>query len=178
MMSEAEFFAGITGRADDLQRVVTALRRAGHPFCLIGGLAVNHYVEPVVTLDADFAIAAETGVREALRAQGFQVEAHVHSINAALPGSRLRIQITVNSRYADFPARATETELFGVRLPVAALADLVRGKVWAAADPARRPSKRQKDRLDLTRICESHPEMIALVPPGLVPEVDQLRNSS
>jgi hypothetical protein len=176
MMSEAEFFAGITGRSDDLALVVAALHRTGHPFCLIGGLAVNQYVEPVVTLDADFAIAAVTGVTEALQAAGFTVEAHPHSLNAALPGSRLRIQITINSRYADFPGRAVVGELFGVRLPVAALEDLVQGKLWAATDPARRASKRQKDRLDLTRICEAHPTMIAKVPPGLVSEVDQLRN--
>jgi hypothetical protein len=34
-----------------------AMRATGHSFCLIGGLAVNPYVEPVVTLDADFAIS-------------------------------------------------------------------------------------------------------------------------
>lgn len=175
-MSEAEFLAALTGRPDDLQRTVAALRATGHPFCLIGGLAVNHYVEPVVTLDADFAITAADGLVPALEAQGFQVESQPHSVNATLPGSRLRIQITINSRYAAFPARATEAELFGVRLPVAALPDLVQGKLWAATDPARRPSKRQKDRLDLTRICEAHPAMLALIPPGLVSEIDQLRN--
>lgn len=178
MMSEADFFAGITGRSDDLVRVVAALREAAQPFCLICGLAVNPYVEPVVTLDADFAITASVGVAAALRAAGFTVEEHPHSINASLPGSRLRIQITINSRYGSFPARATEAEVFGVRLPVVALEDLVQGKLWAATDPARRASKRQKDRLDLTRLCESHPRIIPMIPPGLIPEVDQLRNPS
>jgi hypothetical protein len=28
------------------------------PYCLIGGLAVNCYVEPVYTLDADFVVMA------------------------------------------------------------------------------------------------------------------------
>src|SRR5436853_406348 len=130
-MSEAEFLAGLTGHDSDLKRAVAAFRLTGQPFCLIGGLAVNHYVEPVVTLDADFAIAAPTGLAEALRAAGFVVEDFPHSINAELPGSRLRIQITVNSRYAAFPARAVEGELFGVRLPIAALEDLVQGKLWA-----------------------------------------------
>jgi hypothetical protein len=177
MMSEAEFFAGITGRSNDLGQVVGALRAAGQPFCLIGGLAVNHYVEPVVTLDADFAITAAAGVAEALRAAGFTVEAHPHSLNAALPGSRLRIQITVNDRYAGFPARAVEAEIFGVRMPVAALADLVQGKLWAATDPARRASKRAKDEADLLRICESHPRMLSLIPAGLFARMDQLRQA-
>jgi len=178
MMSEAEFFAGITGRSDDLVRLVAALRKAEQPFCLIGGLAVNHYTDPVVTLDADFAIAASTGVAEALMSTGFTVDAHPHSINAVLPGSRLRIQITINHRDGGFPARAGEAELFGVRLPIACLEDLVQGKLWAATDPTRRASKRQKDRLDLTRLAESHPQILPLVPTGLVPEIDQLRSPS
>ncbi len=41
MMSEAEFFAGITGSDNDLGRVVQALRGTGTPFCLIGDFAVN-----------------------------------------------------------------------------------------------------------------------------------------
>jgi len=178
MMSEAEFFAGITGRSDDLARVVAALRSAGQPFCLIGGLAVNHYVEPVVTLDADFAITAAAGVSEALRAAGFTVEPHPHSINAVLPDSRLRIQITINDRYGAFPARAVEAEVFGVRMPVAALTDLVQGKLWAAGDPARRASQRAKDEADLLRICESHPHLLAQIPAGLFARMEQLRNPS
>lgn len=175
MMSEAEFFSGVTGRSDDLSRLVAALKAAGHPFCLIGGLAVNRYVDPVVTLDADFAITAATGVAEALRAAGFSVEPHPHSLNAVLPGSRLRIQITVNDRYGGFPSRASEAEIFGVRMPVAALADLVQGKLWAATDPARRASKRAKDEADLVRICESHSAMLSRIPPGLFARIDSLR---
>ncbi len=176
-MSEKEFLAALTGHDSDLRLAVDALGATGQPFCLIGGLAVNHYVAPVVTLDADFAIAASAGLADALRAAGFVVEEFPHSVNAQLPGSRLRIQITVNSRYGAFPARAAEGELFGVRLPVAALEDLVQGKLWAFADASRRASKRAKDRADLIRICESRPQVIALIPPGLIPEVDDLRSA-
>lgn len=177
-MSEAEFLAALTGRPDDLARIVQALRSAGQPFCLIGGLAVNHYVEPVVTLDADFAIASASGVAGALQAAGFDVESHPHSINARLPGSRLRIQITVNDRYGTFPSRAVDGEIFGVRMPVAALEDLVRGKLWAVSDPNRRASKRAKDEADILRLCESHPSLLALIPVGCFSRVDQLRTSS
>jgi hypothetical protein len=174
-MSDDEFLAALTGRPDDLRLAVAALRATGQPFCLIGGLAVNHYVEPVVTLDADFAIAAATGLVAALRARGFEVQEFPHSVNAQLPGSRLRLQITINSRYGGFPARAVTAKVFGVEMPVACLNDLVQGKLWAATDPQRRASKRAKDRADLIRICESHPRVIALIPPGLVPEVDEMR---
>ena len=45
----------------------------GQPFCLIGGLAVNHYVEPG-HVRCGFAIAAAGGVIEALAGRGFQVQ--------------------------------------------------------------------------------------------------------
>jgi hypothetical protein len=176
-VSDQEFLAALTGRSDDLKLAVEALQATGQPFCLIGGLAVNHYVEPVVTLDADFAIAASAGLPEALRQRGFNVQEFPHSINAQLPGSRLRFQITINSRYASFPARAVVGTIFGVEMPVACLPDLVQGKLWALTDTTRRASKRAKDRADLIRICESQPDVIALIPPRLVPEVDDLRQS-
>jgi hypothetical protein len=174
-MSEAEFLAGITGSGSDWPLAVEALRSTGKAFCLVGGLAVNHYAEPMVTLDADFAVAADDGVVEALRARGFAVESFPHSINAQLPGSRLRLQITVNSRYAGFPARAVPGRIFGVDMPVAALADLIQGKLWAYQDSARRDSKRLKDSADLVRLCEKFPEAVGYIPAGLIAEVDRLR---
>ncbi len=176
-MTAKEFLAGLTGSSDDFRLMVEALRASGQRFCLIGGLAINHYVEPMVTLDADFAIAGAAGAAEALRSRGFEVEEHPHSINARFPGSRLRVQITINSRYAGFPTRATEGELFGVELPIAALEDLVQGKLWALQDPDRRASKRLKDRTDLVRICESHRRIVELIPPGVIPEVDAMREA-
>jgi hypothetical protein len=175
MMSEAEFFAGLTGSPNDLALTVKALKASGQPFCLIGGLAVNHYSEPMVTLDANFAITNADGAVEALKSVGFIVEEFAHSINATLPGSRLRIQITVNGRYAAFPLHAEMTTLFGVEMPVAALEDVVQGKVWAATDPARRKSKRAKDEADLIRLAEVHLVVFDLVPPGLVPALDEIR---
>jgi hypothetical protein len=174
-MTSERFLAGLTGHDNDFQLVAQALKAAGEPFCLIGGLAVNHYVEPVVTLDADFAVAGHSHAAQALRDCGFKVEEHPHSLNAQLPGSRLRVQVTLDERYYAFPARAVMGEVFGVRLPVAALEDLVQGKLWALADPQRRASKKAKDKADLIRICESHARIIPLIPPGLLPEVDEMR---
>lgn len=73
----------------------------------------------MVTLDADFAVVADAGVAEALRVRGFRVQTFANSINAQLPGSRLRLQITVNSRYGSFPSRAVPGHLFGLDIPVA-----------------------------------------------------------
>lgn len=176
-MSDEEFFAGLTGGQNDFARAVAALRGTGHAFCLIGGLAINHYIEPMVTLDADFAVAATSGIADALRAAGFLVEEFPHSLNALYPASQLRFQLTLNGRYAPFAHRATEVRLFGVPVPVAALEDLVQGKIWAASDPGRRRSKRQKDRLDLTRLAEAYPRILPLIPPGLVEEIDAMRGT-
>jgi hypothetical protein len=47
------------------------------------------------------------------------------------------------------------------------LADLFQGKLWAAADPERRRTKRAKDELDLMRIPDRYPEYLPLLPPAL-----------
>lgn len=174
-MSDAEFFSMLTGSPNDLALAARALEECGNPFCLIGGLAVNHYAEPMVTLDADFAITSGEGAAEALKREGFQIEEFPHSLNASLPGSRLRIQITINSRYGDFPGRAVIGTLFGVELPIACLADVVQGKLWAATDPNRRPTKRQKDAVDIARLAEADPQVFTLVPAGILPGLDEIR---
>jgi len=69
--------------------MAAALESTGLPFCLID--AVNHYVEPVVTLDADFVVVGTVRVAEALGSRGFEVQSFPHSLNAQLPGSRLRV---------------------------------------------------------------------------------------
>lgn len=51
-----------------------------------------------------------------------------------------------------------------VNYSFASLPDLVRAKIWAWSDPARRLSKRKKDELDLIRIAERYPEWKAALP--------------
>ncbi len=64
-------------------------------------------------------------------------------------------------------AYAERREVLGVELPVASVADVLQGKVWAASDPTRRASKRQKDLADIARLLESYPELTARVPDDL-----------
>ena len=54
--------------------------------------------------------------------------------------------------------------MLGLSLPVAAVEDVLQGKVWAAQDPKRRPSKRQKDLADVSRLLEAQPELRRSVP--------------
>ncbi len=71
-------------------------------------------------------------------------------------------------RYADFPERAQTQEVLGLALPVASLEDTLQGKVWAASDPERRASKRQKDLADIARLIETYPALRARVPAELL----------
>ncbi len=155
----------VDDRVGFLDRVIGLLADHGIRYCLVGGQAVNAYAEPVVSLDLDIAVATDQLRQvERLMREAFVVEEFPHSLNVSQPGSDLRIQIQTDPRYASFVDRATVREVLGMRLPVAALDDLLRGKLWAATDPTRRPSKRQKDLADIARLLEAHPALRDQVP--------------
>lgn len=161
-----EIYESVTnGGASDFARLVTVLDRH-KPWCLIDGLAVNCYVEPVYTVDVDLVVVAANleQIGRQLEAIGFKIKQFEHSMNAQRPGSELIVQFTTDSRYQDFLRGATEREVLGVSVPVASLANIVRGKIWAWQDPNRRVSKRKKDELDLIRIAEANPELHRMIP--------------
>jgi hypothetical protein len=152
-------------RSDFLGRLVTLLEETGARYCVIGGQGVNAYVEPVVSLDLDVAVAAESlGAVEAALARHFRVERFAHSINVSEAGSDLRLQLQTDPRYSEFVPRATRRDVLGLTLPVAALEDVLQGKVWAVLDETRRPSKRQKDLADISRLLEAYPALRSRVP--------------
>jgi len=148
-----------------LDRVVALLAQSGLRYCVVGGQAVNAYVEPVVSLDLDIVVAAEDfAAAEDLLTRHFSVARFPHSLNVSAPGSDLRVQLQTDPRYAEFVVRASMREVLGLALPVAALEDVLQGKVWAALDETRRPSKRQKDLADIARILELRPDLRPRVP--------------
>ena len=51
---------------------------------------------------------------------------------------------------------------------MAAVDDVLRGKIWAAQDSTRRASKRQKDFADIARLIEAFPELREQVPPAIL----------
>jgi hypothetical protein len=162
------------GGATDFARLIAACETFG-PYCLIDGLAVNCYVEPVYTLDADIVVVAR-GLRELtayLEEQGFRTEQHPHSVNVFTPESELRIQFTTDERYQAFLAGSVEAEVLGVRVKAAGLDDVTQGKLWAYTDPRRRLSKRKKDELDLIRLAESYPELKSRYPSELQEQLDR-----
>jgi hypothetical protein len=146
--------------ANLLERLIAKLDDSGIAYCVVGGQAVNAYVEPLVSLDLVLAVAAADVERIApLLERELRVERFPHSINVSLPGSDLRVQFQTDPRYFDFPERSERRTVLGLDLPVATLRDVLDGKVWAALDSSRRPSKRQKDLADVSRILEHFPEL-------------------
>lgn len=150
-----------------LERLISVLNEHGIRYCVIGGQAVNAYAEPLVSLDLDLVVAVDQLKQvEALFEKDFDfdLKRFPHSLNIGMPGSDLRIQIQTDERYSSFVDRASLRTVLGVSLPVASLEDVLQGKIWAAMDPDRRGSKRQKDLADIARILEKYPDFRTLVP--------------
>jgi hypothetical protein len=165
-MTAAQIYESVTnGGASDFADLVAILNR-NKPWCLIGGLAVNCYAEPVYTVDVDLVVVAASlaKVERELKQAGFNVERFAHSMNAQRAESKLNAQFTTDQRYQDFLKDTTEREVLGMPVPVATLENVIRGKVWAWQDAQRRLSKRKKDELDLIRIAEIRPDLRHLIP--------------
>ena len=169
MRASAFWKAVIVDDTNLLEEFVRLLETHGLRYCVIGGQAVNAYVEPLVSLDLDVVIAADQAGRlPSILPATYRQERFPHSLNLSKAGSDLRIQVQTDPRYATFVTKATVRDVLGIRLPVAALEDVLQGKIWAAADPARRGSKRQKDLADIARILESFPHLTGVVPADIL----------
>jgi hypothetical protein len=152
-------------RADFLDEILSLLTASDIRYCAIGDQAVNAYAEPLVSLDLDVAVATEDlGRIERLLSERFHVEQFPHSIDVNAAGSQLRVQVQTDPRYAAFVPRAAPREVLGVTLQVAAIEDVLQGKIWAFLDEQRRGTKRQKDLADIGRLIEAYPQLRARVP--------------
>ncbi len=141
-------------------------------YCVIGDQAVNAYAEPLVSLDLDIVIALDQMDQMAdLLKKRYTVQPFPHSINISSPGSDLRVQIQIDARYAKFLERAELHRVLGIKLLVASLEDTLQGKIWAAQDPERRPSKRQKDLADIARLIEAYPYLKSNIPPEILAQL-------
>ena len=161
-MNERQFFDWQTlGGGTDVEKLVDVLNQSGAPWCMIGGLAVNHWSkEPMATADVDIVIGAKDVdvCVAALEQVGFKAYRFEWSINLT-GSSKVSVQISTDTFYDSFPDGAVEAEVHGIRMRVASVADTFAGKLAAFQDPKRRGSKRQKDLLDIVRLIESHPEL-------------------
>jgi hypothetical protein len=162
------------GKVDFLELTLGLLKDTGCEYCVIGGLAVNAYAEPVVSLDLDLVVvsARVAELTAAALAAGMKVEELEHSINLSIPASDLRIQLRKDPRYQEFIPRAVRRNVLGYHMPVASLDDVVTGKLWAFEDTTRRGSKRQKDLADIMRLVETHPHLGASLPASIRSVID------
>lgn len=168
-MRASTFWKAITvDRSNFLERLIELFETNGIRYCVIGGQGVNAYVEPLVSLDLHLVIAVDQlATAEGLLRAHFEVEAFPHSLNVSQPESKLRVQVQTDPRYFPFVDRGARREILDVPLPVASLPDVLQGKIWAAGDESRLPTKRRKDLLDIQRIVEQYPELRASLPPDI-----------
>ena len=153
------------GKRDILEEFMELLQKENISYCVIGGLAVNAYAEPVMSLDFDVVIAVHEIERLLfVLPKHWSTKRDKFSINISSPDSDLRIQLQTDNRYQNFISRGEKKKVFGYECFVASLHDVLQGKLWAYADPERRQSKRQKDLADIMRLVETYPELLQFLP--------------
>jgi hypothetical protein len=165
-MTGKEFFESLAnGKKDVIQTFLDALSAANADYCVIGGLAVNAYADPVVSLDLDMAVAIShiEKICEAVK-EHFKIERFAHSVNLTPYESDVRIQLQTDPRYQEFIAGASSHTVLGYEMKVAGIEDVLKGKLWAYSDKQRRQSKRQKDLADILRLVETHPYLSDQLP--------------
>ena len=164
-----------SGGTDDVMRLVNCLEKADIEWCVIGGIAVNHWAEqPMVTQDVDFVVATSSIEKAVtlLEAEGFNSEKFDWSINFQ-GHSAVSLQLSIEEFYKDYCSRAVAADVHGILLRVASLEDTLRGKIKAWSELSRRQSKRIKDLADIVRLTEAHPELWQLLPDNLRTQVDK-----
>jgi hypothetical protein len=162
------------GGAKDVMRLVAALEEREISWCMIGGLAVNHWAaEPMATADVDLVIASEKieEAAEALKGLGFSENRFEWSINFK-GESKVSIQISTEAMYGEFPSRSVPSEVHGILMRVASLEDTLKGKIAAYSEKGRRGSKKLKDLTDISRLLETHPELSEKIPAEILGKLE------
>jgi hypothetical protein len=130
-----------------------ALEGAGVRYALIGGLAVGmHTGLPRATVDVDVAAhlgaGRETAVKALERAGLQKTGEFEHSVNFRHATGE-PVQLAFDVAFDAMIERAESIDLAGTRIMVVGKEDLITMKRRAAADPARRKSKRLRDQSDI-----------------------------
>ncbi|MBU2585859.1 MAG: hypothetical protein KKH32_11090, partial [Bacteroidetes bacterium] len=100
-MTEKAFFNSVLNdNGDILSKFIALLKKLNVDYCIIDSLAVNAYVEPVVSLDLDIVLAVDSLEKFINQVKEiFKVEEFTHSYNLSSKDSYLRIQIQKDERY-------------------------------------------------------------------------------
>lgn len=173
-MTARQFYDWQTlGGAKDVSRLVAVLEDREIPWCMIDGLAVNHWAaEPMATAYVDLVIATDKieDATAALKDLGFAERRFEWSINFKGESGFHPDQHRRFLQRFPGPRRSRQRP----RHPHAggSLEDTLAGKLKAYREPDRRPSKRQKDLADLSRLIESHPEIQSKIPEAILSRLE------
>jgi hypothetical protein len=143
------------------------LAEARVPYAVIGGVAVQLWsADPRTTLDLDVAVLSYDDLpRDALTQAGFAFGRRFeHSENWTGPDGA-PVQFRDDPAFAQAVRLAESLSLEGHALHVIPVFELIRAKLRASGDPARRRSKRLMDLADAVALGEQHPDAL----PGLDP---------
>lgn len=126
---------------------------------------MNVYVEPMVTLDFELAVApADLERVDELMSRQFDVRRSAHVFNVTAADSDLRVEIRADHRYAAFVTSAQIADVLGLRLPVAAIEDVLQEEIWAIEEGRRS----RMGLLNIVRLIETYPELGERVPSHIV----------
>lgn len=145
-----------------LTQAARALEAVGARYALIGGVAVGiHSGAPRATLDVDIAVqtsADRAAVTAALTTAGFRVVGEFeHSVNFRHTSGE-PVQLAFDPEFDVMIERATPFAVGTVSVPLVQKGDLIAMKQRAAADPARRESKRLRDQADVALLRGDVPD--------------------
>ena len=165
-MTALEFWKRVVDdKSEFLERLVGLLAEYEIRYCIIDGVAANAYTEPLISLDMDIVIAGDdlSFARDVLQ-RSFEMGEIAGRLSLTAEGSRLRVQVHTGRFYSEYVSRATVRDVLGLRLPVAALEDVLAGKIRAFRQPHGRASDRTKDLVDIARLFEAYPYLEGQMP--------------
>ena len=163
------------GGAKDVSRLVAALEEREISWCMIGGLAVNHWaLETMFSEDVDLVIVPEDIAEAAkiLREFDFDESRSAHSISFK-GKSKITIRLHTADKYFVFPAEAVAAEVHGIAMRVADLESILNESLSAYLDLSRKPTKRMQDLLEISRMLEAHPYIAGLIPSEIYDKLEK-----
>jgi hypothetical protein len=162
----------LRGEMDETKRpallqLARVLEDADVPYAIIDSIAMQvHQEEPRTTLAIDVAVCDRKAIPVvALGAAGFhRTGSLLHSENWVGAGST-PVQFTDDPHLREAVGRAVPLVLEDVVLRILSAEDMLHAKLRAAADTARRKSKRLQDLADAVALVELQPALAGVLSP-------------
>ncbi|MBU1600218.1 hypothetical protein KKG61_08995 [bacterium] len=159
----------LNSKKDLLGEFLKTLHKNNLSYCVIGGVGINAYCEPLLTLDFDCVVIIKEveKMKDELKKKAFKVKTHPYTWEITHKESDVRIQIQRDERYQEFIKRAESHKVLGYDLMVAHKKDILQGKIWAYEEKSRDELKREKDLLDIKRMVAKYPELKEVLTPEM-----------